>query len=149
MDSINNIISDRNKFAEKKVRKPKKAAPKKIPIIFDERILIPCPLPSTPNNPCEGYVYFISCASPAERKPVKIGQTKDLNSRISTLQTGSPYKLSFYKVLRCVDYKDVEVDLHFEFADKKILNEWFDITEKDIDNVLDSLCLAQFTHPVP
>lgn len=71
-------------------------------------------------------VYFIT-----DGKYIKIGFTmKDIESRVSQLQTGNPNKL---KLLFYVDSdKSFEKFLHKHFAKHKVLNEWFDIvTTKD------------------
>lgn len=85
-----------------------------------------------------GFVYFAYTPISYEKgiHHIKIGQTKNLESRLSQLQTGNPYPLVFYKTHQSFDYKKIEKELHQKYKAKKVLNEWFNITLEDVDNEL-------------
>lgn len=77
-------------------------------------------------------IYFIS-ADARVRFPVKIGRstTKAIRGRLSSLQTGMPYKLDYMVV--CEAPPEVEQQVHREFAHLRLEGEWFkrsrDLTE--------------------
>jgi hypothetical protein len=87
------------------------------------------------NSPKIGYVYFIYCPDlySTGKHCIKIGYTKNLNTRLQQLQTGNPYKLEFYKIYQSSNYKNIETELHHKYNNKRILNEWFNISLKDVD----------------
>ena len=83
-----------------------------------------------------GIVYFIKCDAGDGINRVKIGQTRDLKKRISSLQTGNPHKLTIYQSITTPGYKKLELELHAKFKDKKINNEWFSISDSEIDDIV-------------
>ena len=140
MDSIDQIKNDRRSYASKQKRKinPKP----KLPIIFTE---YPNFQPLVNYKPkTDGYVYFIFSKEYEKvgKYFVKIGMTVDLTSRLSSLQTGNPYLLEFYKTIQTPDYKILEKRLHKKFESKRIINEWFNITFQEIDQVIVDWCLV-------
>lgn len=65
-----------------------------------------------------GKVYFVRSG-----KLIKIGFTKDLEGRVSRLQTGSPYDL---QLLASIDgTRRDEQALHSRFANLNVRGEWF------------------------
>lgn len=78
------------------------------------------------------FVYFIHNAG---TNHYKVGKTKSLEKRIKQLQTGNEVRLV---IKRHIDDTNPEIEkyLHEYFKDKKILNEWFDITLQEIDYVI-------------
>lgn len=67
-----------------------------------------------------GYVYFIQMDRIGA---IKIGYTTDVEKRIASLQTASPYKL----YLLCVfpANEEIERQLHYCFRDVRLEGEWF------------------------
>lgn len=57
----------------------------------------------------------------------KIGKTKDLKSRLSTLSTSNLNLGLIY-----AEAIDVEKELHLLFKDKKARKEWFDLTKEEV-----------------
>lgn len=57
----------------------------------------------------------------------KIGQTKNINKRISTLTTANPYLRLFY-----VSDAITEKELHEKCKDKRVTGEWFALTKEDL-----------------
>ena len=78
----------------------------------------------------KGFVYLIKC-----NEWYKIGKAKNVNSRLSGLQTGSPYLLELLHAIHCKDYSRAESYLHNVFADRRGLGEWFELTENDIEKI--------------
>ena len=78
----------------------------------------------------KGFVYLIKC-----NEWYKIGKAKNVNSRLSGLQTGSPYLLELLHAIHCKDYTRAESYLHNVFADRRGLGEWFELTESDIEKI--------------
>lgn len=78
------------------------------------------------------YVYFIYNPSTTH---YKVGKTISLEQRIKQLQTGNEVRLVIKKF---IDDQNPEIEkyLHEYFKDKKILNEWFDITSADVERVI-------------
>lgn len=88
-----------------------------------------------------GFVYFAYCPDLYKKgiQYIKIGHTKNLEKRLGQLQTGNPFKLVFYKTHKSIHYKKIENDLHHKYKSKKILNEWFKMTLKEVDNEINLL----------
>ena len=68
------------------------------------------------------YVYLIRCIGDTTSY-LKIGLTKDLNSRLSSLQTANPYKLELLDTF--LTYREVEKSIHEELHNNKRIREWF------------------------
>jgi hypothetical protein len=67
----------------------------------------------------------------------KIGVTKNPQARLNALQSGNPHKLRF---VRCMPLTDdgcdayrIEGLLHRLLAEKRMVGEWFDVTDLEID----------------
>ncbi|QYB17539.1 hypothetical protein PV-S19_0175 [Pacmanvirus S19] len=84
-----------------------------------------------------GYIYFIT-EIPFNNK-VKIGMSKNPLKRIKQLQTGNPSKLVIYYTFESEDYKLLERTLHNICADKKIINEWFEMEESELQSLISGL----------
>lgn len=70
-------------------------------------------------------VYFIGCL---ENKVVKIGYSKNVENRLTQLQTGYPTKLSVFKVLD--GDTDDEKFYHEYFSSYRIGGEWFELSDE-------------------
>lgn len=85
------------------------------------------------------YVYFIYEDPPHPTKPViKIGESKNPQSRLRNLQTGNKNLLKIYKTIRCPDKqyaKRLEGSLHQRYLKKCLGGEWFEIHFKDVDYI--------------
>jgi hypothetical protein len=64
------------------------------------------------------WVYFIIC-----QDRIKIGQTKNLRKRISSIRTGNPFDMSF--ILALESLPSLEPALHDRFAEYRVTGEWF------------------------
>jgi len=78
-----------------------------------------------------GYIYLIKSGDDG----YKIGFTKkDAFQRLNELSTGNPNELELIHVLKTdFDFK-MERTLHRFYKIKNIKNEWFDLTEEDVNN---------------
>ena len=94
-----------------------------------------------------GFVYLIS---DVEKNLYKIGVTTgSIENRMKKLQTGNGTELLLVNYYEC-DYPfKVEKMLHNHFINRKVLSEWFDLTDEealsfiqvceDKDNIIKSL----------
>ena len=84
-------------------------------------------------------VYFIQNTA---NKHIKIGRSKDIKARLSTLQTGNSNKLNL------IGYgfgsKEMEKAIHMEFKDDHIIGEWFK-PSKELFNLATSLNAMRLT----
>ena len=72
------------------------------------------------------YVYAIG----REEGPVKIGITSALGGRLSTIQTGCPFKvdiLHYCEMSTAEVAREIESDVHWVWKDRRLHGEWFDI----------------------
>lgn len=76
-------------------------------------------------------VYFVS----ADRKshPVKIGRstTAAINDRLSSLQTGTPFRLRFMLVIEAPAFTETEI--HRALSSSRLEGEWFRRNKKLLD----------------
>lgn len=103
---------------------------------------------NTPNNNeidkiyCNEFVYFVYIPQLVNigKNYVKIGKTKNLNKRIMSLQTGCPFKLRYYKIIKTKDNSKLEKYFHNLFKSKCIRSEWFEIELTEIDYIILKVC---------
>lgn len=70
-----------------------------------------------------GWVYFIRAGD-----AVKIGHSRDPQKRLKQLSTGSAEPLELWH--RLPGDKQVERDLHKQFADERLNGEWFRVSDR-------------------
>ena len=83
-------------------------------------------------------VYFIYCGD-KQTSPVKIGVTSDLESRIASLQTGNPYKLTCKALIPCDDKTQayhLESFFHKQFKKNRMMGEWFKLYNFNMKKLL-------------
>ena len=70
----------------------------------------------------------------------KIGITKnEISIRMRSLQTGNPYKIELINSFQSKWASKVESYLHSYFKKNKVLNEWFLLSEEEV-NLFSYLC---------
>ena len=69
---------------------------------------------------------------------VKIGRSRDIQVRLRTLQTGSPYDLKLMGWIESDDDKQLELTLHERYSDQRIRLEWFYLQPEDVLNEMKS-----------
>lgn len=80
-------------------------------------------------------IYFIQCG---ENGPIKIGQSDDVEARMSQLQIACPYKLKLLWVYTGNMY--TEKDIHREFSHERIRGEWFHPSRRLFKSIEKNLC---------
>jgi len=72
-------------------------------------------------------------------RPIKIGITRDLRTRLITMQVGS-YK-TYYIAFAVLTESPLELEkeLHEKFAAQRMRGEWFDIDQQDLINAIAEL----------
>lgn len=75
-------------------------------------------------------IYFIQNADTGH---VKIGRARNVQQRLSNLQTANSGTLVL--LARCAGSRETERDLHQRFKSKHVRGEWFDISAQDVEEV--------------
>lgn len=86
------------------------------------------------NTQQSGYVYFIAEEPFSNR--VKIGMSVDPHDRVRQLQTGNPNLLVLRHATKYFEYKDLEKTMHEICKDLRVLGEWFEITESELNGLV-------------
>lgn len=68
--------------------------------------------------------------------PIKIGYSSDINKRIMSYKTTSPYDVEVLGIIESETAIKLEKYLHHKYINKKIKGEWFNITDKDVEQEL-------------
>lgn len=86
-----------------------------------------------------GYVYLLLQIDFEGTESYKIGVTRrDINIRISELQTGNPNKISLHRQYETPNYLKVEKWLHRKYQIKtEAKNEWRTLTDEQVFSFLD------------
>lgn len=80
----------------------------------------------------KGSIYLVT-----DGKYTKIGATSyNVNKRLSELQTGNAKKLKLIYSYKVKNKFTTESFLHDLFKEKNVLNEWFELSFKDIDKIM-------------
>ena len=62
----------------------------------------------------------------------KIGISKDVDSRLSGLRRQFPVQIEVIHQFACKDYRKAETYLHGKYSDKRVENEWFELSVQDV-----------------
>lgn len=77
-----------------------------------------------------GYIYIIEC-----NQYYKIGKTKNIKSRLWTIQADTPYEINLIYNKEFPDYHTIEKELHKKFKHIHHKGEWFKLTNEDINYI--------------
>lgn len=77
----------------------------------------------------KGYVYFL--AGPDGL--VKIGRSRSPKERTGGLKL--PFETEILAVIPTLDMKALERQYHEEYADKRVRGEWFEFTQREIEEI--------------
>lgn len=78
----------------------------------------------------KGYVYLLT-----DGELYKIGVTRgSINKRIAKLQTGNPYIIQMLECYETDNPFKLEKILHFRYSCKRVNNEWFELSNEDVNN---------------
>lgn len=94
---------------------------------FTQRGIVPLP-----------YILYIITAKEFDGI-YKIGITNDIEFRLTSMQTGCPFKLFASRVYVCDNPKGIEYSLHAFFKKKRLEGEWFRLTDVDIAYIDEAL----------
>ncbi len=73
-----------------------------------------------------GYVYFIKMQDGVEHLSyVKIGYSKDVETRLQDLQVGSPFELVLLRRIFSENASELEKEMHSKYAQYRTRGEWF------------------------
>lgn len=96
------------------------------------------------------FVYVVGPHDPGMELPtplIKIGKANDPDSRLRSLQTGSPQKLVFYALWKFdspIDAMAVESACHRRFKKERKLGEWFETTCDQVKNFVQGQMSQKF-----
>lgn len=80
-----------------------------------------------------GFVYLIKLGD-----SYKIGITKNTKERFKQFEF-MPFDLQIIKTAKVKNYENIETLLHDMYKEKRIKGEWFNLTQDDIQNIIDYL----------
>jgi hypothetical protein len=79
-----------------------------------------------------GYVYIIG-----DNNAQKIGHTFGTpQNRLRTIQTCCPKKLGIILAFSSENPVETELNLHKRFSDKRLIGEWFSLSENELDDLI-------------
>lgn len=78
------------------------------------------------------FIYIV--AKEDHGQPWKLGRTTEPVQRLANLQSGSPVKLVYVKIVEA--HLSLEASLHRQFARYRLHGEWFDLPEDQAQLVL-------------
>ena len=79
-----------------------------------------------------GYVYLIRLSS----GECKIGISKNVENRISNLQTANPNEINLLHTFPASNAREAESVLHQKFSHLRIRNEWYSLKKEDIEYII-------------
>jgi hypothetical protein len=79
----------------------------------------------------EGYVYLLQSPTSA----YKIGRAKDPANRAKTFGVQLPFEVEFIALIKTDDMYALELELHTQYADKRINGEWFNLDAADVETI--------------
>lgn len=82
----------------------------------------------------KGGVYVINIK---DTNKYKIGYSKNLEARLKSFRTGSPFKINLTHQVITRHYKSLEKHLHELFKYKRVRGEWFTFQEEDLNKLED------------
>ena len=82
-------------------------------------------------------LYFIRNGGPGPvTSLIKIGYSKDPSNRLKQLQVGNPVRLELRTTIGVSNGYQAENNAHQYFSDKRVNGEWFELTEKSINDYI-------------
>ncbi len=70
----------------------------------------------------------------------KIGVTKDINKRLSQLQTSNPYEFYLIDFFKTDKNRELEKFLHNKFRNKRYKREWFKLNQEELSEACKIAC---------
>lgn len=85
------------------------------------------------SHPYSGWLYAIVAPEVCR---VKIGHAQDVDSRLDSFRTGSPFHLALHSATLEHNVKAAETAAHRELRHARLVGEWFDMTDPHVDQWL-------------
>ena len=77
-----------------------------------------------------GYIYVIK-----SQHGYKIGKTVNLKTRLNLFEVKLPFPIALSHYAWFENYSKAERDFHLMFSDKRLEGEWFDLTDRDLEEI--------------
>lgn len=77
-----------------------------------------------------GFVYLLECNC-----KYKIGYAKNVQSRVSSMQSSSPDEITVVCTIPTADMRELERLLHEKYAEKRLSGEWFALNSSDVEYI--------------
>jgi hypothetical protein len=93
------------------------------------------------------YLYVISTKHAGEwGGPVKVGITRNLSSRLSSIKTGSAFPITYFNTWEMLDgcAEFIEEAFHALQKDHKLFGEWYDLTPRQACVIIELYLQASF-----
>lgn len=100
--------------------------------------------PKPSQSGSRGYVYFLK----ADNGLVKIGRTKEMDERIKHLSVTLPYELELVHYIQSDNHEWAESVFQRYYAGKRVRGEWFELADKDVENIGAVLCMDDWAYHV-
>ena len=97
-------------------------------LLFDPSKIEP-PVESITATKRPGFVYLFHARNTSR---YKIGITKNIETRLKSANTHSPYPVSCIAFIKSNDAKALESNLHRHFSEQRVHGEWFELTPAHI-----------------
>ena len=79
----------------------------------------------------------------------KIGITSNLVSRLQAINAQSPVDVICTHICECEYAREVELEIHTEYAHKRHHGEWFSLSESDIEQIKNEYNFIEHFVPRP
>ncbi len=83
---------------------------------------------------CSGHVYVLRDEATGL---MKIGRATNIKNRLSAINTGSPTGITLVYSFEASDCQLHESVLHERYAEKRVRNEWFSLSESDVKDIIE------------
>lgn len=77
-----------------------------------------------------GYLYLLKCG-----EHYKIGFSNTPKRRLKQFRTGSPLPVLLVHTIKTAFYRQIEQQLHYKFAKKRVRGEWFTLDDADVEYI--------------
>lgn len=89
-------------------------------------------------NKFDGYVYLLY--SPTNNT-YKIGRAKEVYNRYGSIAKQSPVEIKLVHQFKSSNASKAERELHSRYASKRVLGEWFSLSEQDVEAII---CMGDY-----
>lgn len=83
----------------------------------------------------KGYVYLIQTKDNAN---IKVGMSINLTNRLKSFNSSMGGNIKLVGFIYCENYQELEKEIHIEYNEKRIVGEWFRLSSKDCENIIEN-----------